>query len=112
MSKPYILLGAIALALSACNNASEDAASPRGAAPSTAPEVPAAPPQPVEDIASFKDSLEKAMADIPPDLREKFQAAFSCEIELNKTRPVPREMNAETIRDLTAQLKAGTSPSC
>lgn len=113
------LLGA-ALSLAACNANAEPENSPEAAPAEAAVAVATEPAtkSPVEEaenkreLQAFQDSVEKAMGDIPPELREDFQIAFNCEIERNNASPQPKEIDASTIRDLTAQLKAGKDLGC
>ena len=114
-----IFLATTLLALAACGSAGEEAPKADAdeveapAAETPATQDPAAPGKPKteaeikRELAAFQDSVEKAMSDIPPELRDKFQQAFSCEIEKNSKLAEPKEINAATIRSITARLESG-----
>lgn len=94
----------------------EKAAAP---APEKAPEpTPGAPLTP-EAIKELSVSIETAMSEIPPELRNEFQKAFVCynkaaeaKSKAEKT-PVPT-ITGDTIRQITASLKAagGVAAAC
>lgn len=108
MQRHLLLAAAASLSLVACGseNEVEDAAV-------TAAE-PADPAAAAEDqkLKAFQDSVEKAMSDIPPEYRDAFQKEFACEIERNNASSQPQEINASTIREITARLKAGKAAGC
>lgn len=112
MNRILILgLAATSLALSACGssdvteNASTavvEANTQQTAAAAVKPKTEA---QRKAELKQFQDSIEAAMADIPPQHREQFQKLFSCEIKKNQQRTPPKDIDAQTIRALTAQLQ-------
>src|SRR3546814_7646787 len=55
-----------------------------------------------------QQTVEQAMAEIPPELREKHQAAFNCTIEKNNRLPAAqqKQIGVDTIKAITGQLKA------
>lgn len=119
MLRSIIISTVACLALAACSDASKDkqeadtdkteveVAKDNNSPPAGKSEV-----QIQQELKVFQDTVEKAMNEIPPELRVKFQTAFNCEIEANKTRPVPTEIDAATIRQITARLKAGDPGTC
>ena len=53
------------------------------------------------------------MTEIPPELREKHQAAFNCTIEKNNRLPAEqqKQIGVDTIKSITAALKANPNAS-
>lgn len=105
--RPYLLFTALAsLSLAACGSDPEPAEGNAEATPTTA-EV-----AEQKKLEAFQDSVEKAMGDIPPELRDAFQTEFACEIERNNASESPKNIDASTIREITARLKAGAASTC
>lgn len=99
-----LLASATALSLAGCDMlGSEPAAEPAKveAEPSPAPQ---ATPLTEAEVAVIRDGIEDAMNEVPPELRNDFQKAFSCDAARD-----PSAMTAERIRKITARLKADRS---
>ncbi len=107
MRRHFLLAAVAALSLPSCGS-SEDVAEATEASP--APETPET--AEAKKLQEFQDSIEKAMGDIPPKHRDAFQTAFACEIERNNASAEPKEIDASTVRAITARLKDGETPSC
>ena len=52
-------------------------------------------------------TVEQAMADIPPELRNKHQEVFNCMIQNNNKLPPAqqKQIGVDTIREITQKLK-------
>ncbi|AXK44098.1 hypothetical protein [Erythrobacter aureus] len=108
MHRHLLLAAAASLSLVACSSESEADETAGGSTETTAP---AATPE-EQKLKAFQDSVEKAMGDIPPEHRDAFQKEFACEIERNNASSQPKEIDASTIREITARLKAGKAAGC
>lgn len=109
------VIGSIALALSltACGGTpeknSQNPSQKSEAKPATKPATKG--PMDKQQIEEFKVSFEKAMGDIPPELREDFQKVFNCEIVKNNKLPADKQRNIDgaAVREMTAALKKDRS---
>ncbi len=112
--KKIFAAGAIAIALlvSACSGAKDEPkpAPKKETAAATKSKSPNAPMTPAE-VKAFSDSFEKAMGDIPPELREDFQKVFNCEAAKNSKLPPEKQRNidAKAVREITDALKKDRS---
>lgn len=117
MKRNMMIAFAASLLVAACSSADEKVADETAAAQPapTAPKAKAPAANGPKTDAQIKleqtrvqQTVEQAMADIPPELREKHQAAFSCVIEKNNKLPAgqQKDIGVDTIRTITAQLKA------
>lgn len=116
MKRSIIIAMAASFALAACGTAEDKKKDPAPAetvdaaakAKAVAPAQPKTEAQIKVEQKKVQQTVEQAMADIPPELREKHQAAFNCSIERNNKLPAgqQKEIGVDTIRSITAQLKA------
>lgn len=110
-----IAAASLAICLTACSGGEAGISGDKSTAPSTASKPAEAAEQEKqiqEKVAATHDSIEKAMSEIPPELREKHTAAFNCMIEKNNESATPVAIDASIIRSITAKLKAGESGTC
>lgn len=97
-----LMLATLVLPLAACGEKTPDKPKTQQAA-KPAPAKPAGPVAPLTpaQVTQVRESISKAMDDVPPELRNDFQRLFTCETARDKA-----PMTAERIRDMTARLKA------
>jgi hypothetical protein len=107
MKRNLILTAAAILMLGACG----DTAAPPEAPKAEKPAAPA-PKGPEAELKAkqvqVQQTFEEAMAAIPPELRDKHQAAFNCMIERNNKLPAAeqKQIGPDTVREITDKLKA------
>ena len=114
MKRNIIIALAASLALAACGSSEEKkdvAAEAKVEAPKVAPAKPGQPKteaQIKDEQKQVQQTVEQAMAEIPPELREKHQTAFNCTIEKNNRLPAAqqKQIGVDTIKAITGQLKA------
>lgn len=105
----FLLVSAIALSLAGCNFLGGETASEPAkveqtkAAPKAAP---TAVPTPLTEaeVTVIREGIIKAMDEVPPELRNDFQKAFSCDAAKDASPMTP-----DRIRAITARLKADRS---
>lgn len=114
MKRNIIIALAASFALAGCGS-SEEKKDVAAEAKVEAPKAVAAKPGQPKTQAQIKveqkqvqQTVEQAMAEIPPELREKHQAAFNCTIEKNNRLPAgqQKQIGVDTIKAITGQLKA------
>lgn len=105
----FLLVSALALSLAGCNLLGGEAASEpvkteqAKTKPKPTPTALATPLTEAE-VAVIRDGITKAMDEVPPELRNDFQKAFTCDAAKDSSA-----MTAERIRAITARLKADRS---
>lgn len=116
MKNNILIAIAASFALAACGSSDEvekpakeskaEVSKPAAAAPK--PNQPKTEAQIKVEQKQVQQTVEQAMAEIPPELREKHQAAFNCTIEKNNRLPAAqqKQIGVDTIKSLTAQIKA------
>lgn len=95
--KRHSALIAIAFTIVSCNKSTTKRDHPEG-------KYPPSQIDPIKQPKEFHDSIEKAMAEIPPVDRIAFHAAFECFSKRNANLSHPAPLNADTIRELTRKL--------
>jgi hypothetical protein len=114
MKRNIIIALAASLALAGCGSSEEKkdvTAEAKVEAPKVAPAKPGQPKTEAQiknEQKQVQQTVEQAMAEIPPELREKHQAAFNCTIEKNNRLPAAqqKQIGVDTIKAITGQLKA------
>src|SRR3546814_20964311 len=94
---------AASLTLAACGSSEEKKEATQEAkveapkVPASKPGQPKSEPQIKVEQKQVQQTVEQAMAEIPPELREKHQAAFKCTIEKNN-KSEERQVGTEMCR--------------
>lgn len=106
---------ALAIALTACGSKKQPEPQPTAATtavakPAATPAKPEGPKKPLTEVEvkEFHQTFEKAMSDIPPELRADFQKLFQCEVTKNNKLPPASQANidGDWVVQKTAELKA------